>query len=266
MTSKITTQTETQSTSHLQLEQELALLYHNNSNLTPSTIMDFLENMAESQSIGHPRHYPACPAIALNPGRLWKWRKRLIQSLPVVLAQRKSSQNFLVNMPLQKLSQIILMSLQAGKMRNELLRQRPYPSAGGLYGVNVFVLATAVKELEQGIYNVNPDRQCLEQLYLFGSNLECQQWLKTSIVGEPVTKQAPVYIFFCANLNHVKQKYGERAYRFILLEAGHIAQNISLASTSLGISHLPLGGFCEKMIEEKIGDPDMIALYTMALG
>ncbi len=262
----MTIETATLSTNYLQLEQELALLYHNNSSLTPSTIMDFLEKMAASQSIGHPRHYPACPTVELNPGRLWKWRKRLTRSLQVVLTQRQSSHDFRANMPLQKLSQIILMSLQAGKMRNEQLRQRPYPSAGGLYGVNVFVLPAAIKELDQGIYNINPDRQCLEQLFLFGSDSECRQWLETSIVGEPAIKQAPAYLFFCANLNYVKQKYGERAYRFILLEAGHIAQNIGLACTSLGVSQLPLGGFCEKMIEEKIGDSDMIALYAMALG
>ena len=38
-------------------------------------------------------------------------------------------------------------------------------------------------------------------------------------------------------------KYGQRAYRFALLEAGHVAQNLLLAAEGLDLGALPVGGF-----------------------
>ena len=40
-------------------------------------------------------------------------------------------------------------------------------------------------------------------------------------------------------------KYQERAYRFMLLEAGHTAENILLAAASLDLAATPVGGFID---------------------
>jgi SagB-type dehydrogenase family enzyme len=40
-------------------------------------------------------------------------------------------------------------------------------------------------------------------------------------------------------------KYGERAYRFILLEAGHIAENLLLGAEYEGLGAVALGGFID---------------------
>jgi hypothetical protein len=40
-------------------------------------------------------------------------------------------------------------------------------------------------------------------------------------------------------------KYGERAYRFSLMEAGHVAQNILLLLNALGFASYPIGGFAD---------------------
>ena len=48
-------------------------------------------------------------------------------------------------------------------------------------------------------------------------------------------------------------KYGQRAYRFALLEAGHIAQNLLLASEGLGLGALPVGGFFDDEINDLLG-------------
>jgi SagB-type dehydrogenase family enzyme len=46
----------------------------------------------------------------------------------------------------------------------------------------------------------------------------------------------------------VTEKYGPRGLRFLLLEAGHLLQNLCLMSTSLGLATVPLGGFFEREI------------------
>jgi SagB-type dehydrogenase family enzyme len=51
----------------------------------------------------------------------------------------------------------------------------------------------------------------------------------------------------------VMGKYGERGLRFLLLEAGHLMQNLCLVSASLGLGTRPLGGFFEPAIARRVG-------------
>jgi nitroreductase len=53
----------------------------------------------------------------------------------------------------------------------------------------------------------------------------------------------------------VEAKYGSRGYRFLLLEAGHLMQNLCLLSASLELSTLPLGGFLEPDIARHLQLP-----------
>ena len=48
----------------------------------------------------------------------------------------------------------------------------------------------------------------------------------------------------------IKMKYDLRGYRFLLLEAGHLMQNLSLLSASLGLCSVPLGSFLEREIAQ----------------
>ena len=63
-------------------------------------------------------------------------------------------------------------------------------------------------------------------------------------------------------------KYGLRGYRFALLEAGHVAQNIVLAATALDVASVPLGAFFDRRTDEFLGldGVNESALYTIAVG
>ncbi len=49
------------------------------------------------------------------------------------------------------------------------------------------------------------------------------------------------------------RKYGERGYRHILLEAGHVGQNIYLTSISVGIPVRAIAGTRDAEIENLLG-------------
>jgi SagB-type dehydrogenase family enzyme len=53
----------------------------------------------------------------------------------------------------------------------------------------------------------------------------------------------------------VRGKYQERGLRFLLLEAGHLMQNLCLVSTSLRLVTIPLGGFFEAAIARRLALP-----------
>jgi SagB-type dehydrogenase family enzyme len=63
-------------------------------------------------------------------------------------------------------------------------------------------------------------------------------------------------------------KYGLRGYRFALLEAGHVVQNLVLAATALGLPALPLGGWYDRRVDELVGADglDEATVYVVLLG
>ena len=63
-------------------------------------------------------------------------------------------------------------------------------------------------------------------------------------------------------------KYGLRGYRFVLLEAGHAAQNLLLAATALGLASVPVGGFYDRELERllQVDGVNESALYALSLG
>lgn len=65
----------------------------------------------------------------------------------------------------------------------------------------------------------------------------------------------------------VSAKYGGRGYRFLLLEAGHLMQNLCLMATSLGWSIMPLGGVLEGDVARALRLPDSgVVLYAGVCG
>jgi SagB-type dehydrogenase family enzyme len=63
-------------------------------------------------------------------------------------------------------------------------------------------------------------------------------------------------------------KYGLRGYRFSLLEAGHLVQNVVLAATALGLPAVPLGGWYDRRLDELVGADglDEASVYAVAVG
>jgi SagB-type dehydrogenase family enzyme len=63
-------------------------------------------------------------------------------------------------------------------------------------------------------------------------------------------------------------KYGARAYRFALIEAGHVAQSLLLGAAALGLRTLPVGGFYDRSVDALIGIDGVheAALYLLPVG
>jgi SagB-type dehydrogenase family enzyme len=72
-------------------------------------------------------------------------------------------------------------------------------------------------------------------------------------MAEDQWENAAAAIVLTGVFERTQAKYGERGYRFVLLEAGHAAQNLLLVAASLGVPALSIGGFCEDALGEAMG-------------
>jgi SagB-type dehydrogenase family enzyme len=138
------------------------------------------------------------------------------------------------------------------------------PSGGALYPLDVYVAAPAVTGLEEErLHHFDPLRSCLEVL----GPVDRGQLAALTPYPELVATASAV-VFVTATFWRSRFKYGQRGYRFALLEAGHVAQNVLLAATALGLASVPLGGFFDRQVNGLLGVDGLheAALYVIPVG
>ena len=66
----------------------------------------------------------------------------------------------------------------------------------------------------------------------------------------------------------VHWKYADRSYRYIMLEAGHLGQNIYLAATALGLAPCGIGAFFDDDLNQLLGidEREEATVYLLAVG
>ncbi|MHC5114294.1 MAG: SagB/ThcOx family dehydrogenase [Planctomycetota bacterium] len=141
---------------------------------------------------------------------------------------------------------------------------RSWPSAGALYPLELYVLAARCHRLEPGAYRYGAPEHALERVAPYPSVDELRRLI---LLPEP-RPQPALYLVICGGFSRCQEKYGERGYRFMLLEAGHVGQNILLAAEMARLGAVPLGGFCEDALARFLGlDPRRESpLYVIMLG
>lgn len=142
---------------------------------------------------------------------------------------------------------------------------RPVPSGGGLYPLELYTLVRNVTGVEGGIYHYVPAAHGLEQLRDVLVPRALQEYL---FMGQPVACEAGVVILIAADAQRLLRKYGDRGYRYILFEAGHVAQNLNLVAGALGLGSCNLGGFFDQELGHllRLDTESEIALYGIAIG
>jgi SagB-type dehydrogenase family enzyme len=141
---------------------------------------------------------------------------------------------------------------------------RAAPSGGALYPVEIYAAVMAVEGLEPGLYHYAVDRHGLEFL-------RPGRWegVLSEITFDSATfSRAAVAFILTGMFGRAHFKYGERGYRFTLLEAGHICQNILLAATAQELGAVAVGGFIDDEMNEllDLDGVDEAAVYLVAAG
>src|SRR5208337_1543566 len=124
---------------------------------------------------------------------------------------------------------------------------RAAPSAGALYPIEVYLIALNAEEIAAGVYHHDNVENALELVKAgnFG-----QQLARATYTEE--IENAAIVIAMTGILIKTRIKYSERGYRFMLMEAGHIAENILLTANSLGLGAVPIGGFVDDEVDRLI--------------
>ena len=126
---------------------------------------------------------------------------------------------------------------------------RTAPSAGGLYPVETYLFLRAVEGLEPGIYHFRANVFDLELLKKGDYSRE----LTDAALGQMIVMGAQVTFIWSAVVERSRWKYRQRAYRYVYLDAGHIAQNLYLAAEALGLGACAIGALFDDRVNSIIG-------------
>ena len=141
---------------------------------------------------------------------------------------------------------------------------RAAPSAGALYPVETYLSVQNVSGLEPGIYHYSPGDHAVELVKggAFGTRLA------EAALDQDFLADAGVVFSWTAVFARSAWKYAERAYRYIYLDAGHIAQNVALAAVALGLGSCQVAALYDDEVNALLGvdGEEESVLYLTAVG
>lgn len=134
---------------------------------------------------------------------------------------------------------------------------RTTPSAGALYPIVLYVCD------KSGVGRYEPKTESIATL----SDADVKDKLTAATWGQSAVGEAPIVIVVVAKPEVTAAKYGARAERYCILEAGHVAQNIVLAAVALDLGAVTIGGFDDDSIRAVLNLEDSyIPLYLIPVG
>jgi len=134
---------------------------------------------------------------------------------------------------------------------------RTAPSAGALYPLEIYVVK------KEGVFHYLPEKHALERI----KKGDVRKELSDAALGQKPPAKAPVSFVITAVYSRTAAKYGERAERYVKLEAGHACQNLLLQAVALGLGAVPIGAFRDEEVQEALSLPsNRKPLYIVPIG
>ena len=203
--------------------------------------------------------YPEASKVSLDP-------PTLEEGMPVweAVSGRRSIRNF-GREPLDPAELSQLLWAAQGITREAVNWEfRAAPSAGALYPVETYLSVQNVSDLEPGIYHYSPRDHALSIL----KEGDFRVNLAEAALDQDFLADAGVVFCWTAVFARSAWKYAERAYRYVYLDAGHIAQNVALAAVALGLGSCQVAALYDDEINALLGvdGAEESILYLTAVG
>jgi SagB-type dehydrogenase family enzyme len=142
---------------------------------------------------------------------------------------------------------------------------RTVPSAGARHPYETYLLVNRVAGLEPGAYRYLPLSH--ELLFLF-SRPSLRDELYTATYGEDFVADAPVCFVWSCIPYRGEWRYHTKAHKSMVLDAGHICQNLYLAAESIGCGTCAIGGYYQEGADRMLGldGEDEFVVYLAPVG
>ncbi|MBM4398742.1 MAG: SagB/ThcOx family dehydrogenase [Candidatus Cloacimonetes bacterium] len=142
---------------------------------------------------------------------------------------------------------------------------RNVPSAGARHPFETYLLINKVQGIKPGIYYYHPTKH---GLVLFKEGKQCaEEVFRASFEQEMVLNSAVTFIWEAVP-NRTTWRYSQRGYRYLYLDAGHVGQNLHLATEALNAGACMIGAYYDEGINEilRLDGKESFIIYMASAG
>ena len=140
---------------------------------------------------------------------------------------------------------------------------RTAPSAGALYPLELVLVAGQIDGLRPGCYRHLVSEHALLAL----AEGDRRAALAAATRGQPWVAEAPLLLAVAADPTRTAARYGERAGRYVAMEAGAAVQNVYLQCSARGWATTLVGAFDDASVRAALGlVADEVVLALMPVG
>ncbi|MDB9314384.1 SagB/ThcOx family dehydrogenase [Spirulina sp. CS-785/01] len=205
-------------------------------------------------------NFPFCLKVSMYSSPI-DWKEDLADLEQTILKRRSTRAYTGADLTLEELQALLHFTYQPQDYTVQGLD--PAPDYFDLSLVETFVAVSGVVGLEEGCYYYAPKDQELRQIRFKNFRRE----LHYLCLGQDLGRDAGAVIFHTADLKGAIAKYGDRVYRYLHMDAGHLGQRLNLAAIHLGLGVSGIGGFFDDQVNEVLGIPkDEAVIYISTLG
>lgn len=142
---------------------------------------------------------------------------------------------------------------------------RTVPSAGCRHPFETYLLVTNVADLVAGVYRYLPVEHAL---VVERPEPDLVEKLSPATLGQTFVAAAPVTFAWTALPYRTEWRYATAAHRVILLDAGHLCQNLYLASAATGCGTCAIAAYHQELMDELLGvdGQDEFTVYLAPVG
>ncbi len=205
-------------------------------------------------------NFPFCTKVSTQSAPI-NWGENL-EGLEKTILKRRSTRNYSgLAITLEELNALLDFTYQPQNYAAQELDSDP--DYFDLNLIETFIAVSDVPGLDEGCYYYAPKARELRQVRF--KNFRRQ--LHFLCLGQDLGRDAAALVFHTADLNKAVAKYGDRAYRYLHMDAGHLGQRLNLAAIHLNLGVSGIGGFFDDQVNEVLGiPPDEAVLYVTTLG
>jgi SagB-type dehydrogenase family enzyme len=197
-----------------------------------------------------------------------KWKAQIGRAdLIDVIANRKSRRNFNdTALTIEELSFLLFATQGQRHPEKHQPHFRTVPSAGARHSFETYLFIHKVETVPSGLYRFLPLSNQLVLLY--ESDLKLKDKIATAALGQKFVATGAVTFVWTTIPYRMEWRYLDSAHRVILLDAGHVCQNLYLACENIGAGTCAIAAYDQEAMDEllQVDGQDEFTVYLAPVG
>jgi len=153
-------------------------------------------------------------------------------------------------MSLLELSYLLWCTQGVKQVIGNQITLRTVPSAGARHAFETYLLINHVEGLEPGLYRFLALEHKLTQVTMTD---RIADEITKACLGQTMISKSAVTFIWVADVERMTWRYGERGYRYLHLDAGHICQNLYLSAQVVGCGVCAIAAFDDERLHQVLG-------------